>query len=128
MLHAWKDHHKYLLKRAYKTLGLLRRTFHKVSCVQAKKLLYMSLVCSHLLYCSPVWHPQFIKDIINIQRRATKFILNDFRSNYKFRLTNLNLLPLMMQLEINDTMFFIKNLKEPSSSFDIKTYICTILF
>ena len=113
---CWKEHHNYLLKRAYRTLGLCRRTFRNVNCVQAKKLLYMSLVRCHLLYCSPVWRPQFIKDIIsieNIQRRATKFILNDFRPNYKFRLTKLNLLPLMMELEI---MFFI-------SSFDIKTYV-----
>ena len=51
----------------------------------------------------------FIKDILSIetvQRRATKHILNDFSSNYKSRLTKLNLLPLMMQLEINDIIFF----------------------
>ena len=86
----------------------------------------MSLVRSQLLYCSPVWRPQFIKDIIsieNIQRRATKFILNDFTSDYKFRLIKLNLLPLMMQLEINDIVFFIKSLKEPSSAFDIRSFV-----
>ena len=66
------------------------------------------------MYCSPVWCPHFIKDILStetVQRRATKYILNDFSSDYKSRLTKLNLLPLMMQLEINDIIFLSRILK-----------------
>ena len=103
----------------------MRRTFCSVYCVQAKKFLYLSPVRSQFMYCSPVWRPHFIKDILSIetvQRRATKYILNDISSDYKSRLTNLNFLPLMMQLEINDIIFFIKNLK-PSSSFDIRSFV-----
>ena len=43
------------------------------------------MVHSHLIYCSPVWRPRFIKDIQlleRVQRRATKYILNDFTSDY----------------------------------------------
>ena len=123
---VWKEHYDHLLKRAYKTLNLLRRIFHNVRCVQAKKVLYFSLVHSQLLYCSPIWRPHFIRDIIaieNIQRRATKFILNDYSSDYKYRLITLNLLPLMMQFELQDLLFFLKNHKEPSTSFDIKNYV-----
>ena len=61
-----------------------------------------------------MWRPQLIKDITlleRIQRRATKYILNDYTSTYKFRLEQLNLLPLMYIYEINDLMFLIKSLK-----------------
>ena len=82
----------------FEGLYLLRRTFHSVHCGQANKVLDLSLVRSQLLYCSPVWRPHLIKDIVsieNVQCRATKFILNDFSSDYKHRLVSLNLLPLM---------------------------------
>ncbi len=66
------------------------------------------------MYCSPIWRTYLIKDITaleNIQRRATKFILNDFFSDYKTRLISLHILPLIMQLELNDLHFFLKWLK-----------------
>ena len=37
-----------------------------------------------------------------IQRRATKYILNDYQSDYKHRLLQLRFLPLSMQLEWYD--------------------------
>ena len=88
-------------------MGLVRRTFARNNSFQAKNLLYLSLIRSKLQYCSPLWHPQLIKNIQRfegIQRRATKFILDDYTSDYKQRLLQLNLLPLMMQLEINDIL------------------------
>ena len=84
--------------RALKILGLLHRTFSKDNSVQAKKLLYISTVRSQLQYCSPVWRPNLIRYIVQlgkIQRRATKYILMDFNSDYKSRLISLNLLPKM---------------------------------
>ena len=60
---TWKEHHNHIIMKAYKILGLLRRTFCNVYCVQAKKLLYLSLVRSQFMYCSPVWRPHFIKDM-----------------------------------------------------------------
>ena len=58
-----------------------------------------------------------------IQRRATKFILNDYNSSYFDRLKKLNLLPLMYIFELNEVLFTIKSLKYPSSSFNITDYI-----
>ena len=61
-----------------------------------------------------------MKDILTIekiQRRATKFILNDFSSDYKSRLISLGLLPLMFLYELFDILFFLKCLKFPESSF-----------
>ena len=56
-----------------------------------------------------------------MQRRATKFILNDYISSYKSRLQQLNLLPLIY--ELNDLMFLIKSLNTPTDNFDIKNFI-----
>ena len=106
-------------------LGLLRRVFTSVNCPQAKKVLYNSLVRSKLLYCSPIWRPCIISDIKaleNVQRRATRFILSRSDINYRLRLLHLHMLPLMMVLELNDILFFVKCLKEPSDHFDIKRF------
>ena len=84
------------------------------------------MVRSHLIYCSPVWRPRFIEDIQlleRVQRRATKYILNDFTSDYKDRLISLKLLPLMMFYELLDIMFFVKSLKTPNDCFDISNYL-----
>ena len=81
----WSEHYKVITAKAYQTLGLLRRTF-KTNNIQVKKQLFISLVRSQLLYCSQIWRPQLIKDILTlerIQRRATKYILNDYESSYK---------------------------------------------
>ena len=78
------------------------------------------------MYCSIVWRLNLIKDITlveQIQRRATKFILNDYNSSYFDRLKKLNLLPLMYIFELNEVLFAIKSLKYPSSSFNITDYI-----
>ena len=55
-----------------------------------------------------------------IQHRATKYILNDFSSNYKTRLVNLILLPLMYQLDLYDILFFVKSFQNPTASFNIR--------
>ena len=67
-----------------------------------------------------------IKDITlleRIQRRAIKYILNDYELSYKSRLERLHLLPLMYIYELNDLLFLIKSLKFPTSHFDISKYI-----
>ena len=121
----WSDHFQYISSQAYKTFCLLRRTFCNCNSIHAKKLLYLSLVHPKLNYCFCVWRPHLIKDIVSlekVQRRATKFILNDFSSDYKSRLLRLNLFPLMLLYEYYDIIFFFKCLKSPSS-FNINNYV-----
>ena len=68
----------------------------------------------------------FLKDvrsIENIQRRDTKYILNDYSSCYRSKLKELHILPLMMQFEINDILFFVTCLKNPTESFNILKYV-----
>jgi len=112
--------------QAYKTLDLIRRTFSNSVSSSVKNKLYISLIRSQLMYYSPVWCSHLMKDIIKLeqlQHRATKYILQDFSSDYKSHLTNLNLLPLMYVFEVSDIMFFINNIKNPTSSFNISSYM-----
>ena len=77
---SWSNHLIYVTNKSYKKLGLLRRSL-SIAQVATKKRLYVSLIRSQLLYCSQIWHPYLRKDIKlieNVQRRATKFILNDY--------------------------------------------------
>ena len=122
---SWSRHCDYIVSKAYRTLGMIRRAF-KTSSIPAKRKLYLSLVRSRLSYCSPVRRSQNARDIISlerVQRRATKYILNDYTSDYKSRLLSLHLLPLMYYVELCDLMFFIKNITHPSECFKIKDYI-----
>ena len=123
---SWTGHLSLIVKQAYKKLGLLRWSFSATTSTSAKKSLYLSLVQSQLVYCSQVWRPHLVKDIKlleDVQRRASKFILNDYTSDYKTRLLQLSLLPLSMIYELNDICFFVKSIKQPSSSFNILNYV-----
>ena len=95
---SWDSQYKLISGKAYKMLDFIRRSF-SVSCpISARRKLYISFVRSQLLYCSQIWRPSLIKHINilgRIQRRATKFIFNDFHSTYKSRLVTLKMLPLM---------------------------------
>jgi len=123
---SWVDHIEAIVAKAYKSFGLLRRTFKHTFSIQTKRTLYLTLVRSKLLYCSPLWWPYLIKEFLlfeRIQCRATKFILNDYTMDYKTRLPRLNLLSLMYVLELHDVLFLIKSLKSPTGSFNIYNYV-----
>ena len=90
------SHYKHITFKAYKYLGLLRCAFSSCHSVKAKKILYITLR-SHLTYCSQLWNPYLTKDTITlekIQRKATKFIIKDYDTDYQTRLPKLDLLPL----------------------------------
>ena len=78
------------------------------------------------MYASPVWRPnliKYIRAIERLQRRATKYILNDYSTDYNTRLIKLHILPLMMQFEINDILFFLRCIKNPTIAFHIQHYV-----
>lgn len=123
---SWDKHYKFIIARAYKVLGLIRRKFIPFHSPSTLTKLYTSLVRSQLLYCSQIWRPHLMRDILNfeqIQRRATKFILNDYTSSYKSRLTKLKLFPLMYLFELQDILFAIKAIKNPTNQFNITNHI-----
>lgn len=113
---SWSDHIDSIVKRAYMVLGILRRTFSSVDGVEEKRTLYLTLVRSQLMYSSLIWRPcrhhqAGASSETGVQRLATKFILNDYQTDYKQRLISLNMLPLMYELEVNDILFCVKSLK-----------------
>ena len=86
----------------------------------------MSNVRSHLIYGSQIWCPQLLKDIKRleqVQRRATRFILQGSNQNYRERLVTLGMLPLSMWLELQDVLFAVKSMKDPSDNFNIFDHI-----
>ena len=123
---TWESHYKLISGKAYKIVGLIRRSFSGNGPIETRKKLYISLVHSQILYCSQVWRPYLIKNINMLERkhrRATNWILNDYQSSYRSRLVNLHLLPLMYAYEMNNIMFFIKSYKQQSSHFNITEYV-----
>ena len=110
---SWSPHYTSLVSKGLIMLGLLRRTVGSSSSIKVRKFLYIILIRSQITYCSPVWQPHRIKGISlleSVQQKATKWILNDYVSDYKTRLCSLQMLPLMMVYEYHIT-FFLKSVK-----------------
>ena len=116
-----------ICRSAYMALNLLRRNVPEASTsIGIRKRLYLALVRSQLSYCSQLWRPRLMKDIVcleKVQRRASKYILGDRESDYRSRLITLNLLPLMYWLELQDLIFCVKSLQSPSDNFNIRNYL-----
>ena len=76
--------------------------------------LYVSHIRSILEYCSPIWSPANVKDILlleRVQRHATKYILNNYSDfSYAERCIKLSILPLCFRREIIDLLLFLKYL------------------
>ncbi len=127
---SWSNHISAMCSKAYRSLHLIRRSVSPSSSTSLRKQLYLSLVRSHLVYCSQLWRPHLAKDILSleqIQRRSTKYILQDYTSDYKSRLVPLNLLPLMYWLELQDITFFVKSLKVSFRQFQ-HSGLCLVRF
>ena len=59
-------HYKIITARAYKVLGLICQTFSSCHSTTTMTKLYVSLVCSQLFYCTQIWRPHLMKDILNL--------------------------------------------------------------
>ena len=75
---SWSPHISNILSKAYRSLGLIRRTVPYCSTISLKRSLYLTLVRCHLAYCPQIWRPHLVQDsraIEHLQRRATKYII-----------------------------------------------------
>ena len=87
----WDAHINYIVGKANRVLGLIRRTFGPKDLV-AIKTAFNALVRPILEYACPVWNPYLVKhihSIESIQRRATRLICGSDKP-YSERLTELN--------------------------------------
>ena len=79
---SWANHIKHICGKAYRMLGLIRRSVSTKVPAHIKKQLYLTLVRSQLMYCQVL-----SREII--QRRATTYVLGGHSSDYKTRLISL---------------------------------------
>ena len=90
--------------------------------------MYCTLVRPKLEYASNVWSPSTVKYrslIENVQRRATKFMLNCPKEmTYTERLITTNLLPLEFRREITDLTLMYKS-KTGLIPMDVNNYLCS---
>ena len=107
---TWKIHVDSITKKANRSLGYVKRTCGFKAPLQAKKLLYISMVRSKLEVGVPVWSSHRRESLVKIegvQRRATRFILRS-DIDYKDRLSACDLMPLSLRREMLDLTFLFK--------------------
>jgi hypothetical protein len=104
----WNLHIEESIKKANKRLGLLKRTLGHNCTLEAKLLAYKSMVRPLLEYCSNVWFcgsKKLMKNLESVQKRATKFITNNYIIGYKERLLLCNLLPISYRRDYLDLSY-----------------------
>ena len=114
---SWSSHCHYISSRAYKCPDLLRCTFGNSALPiwrNCHTLHWYKITITLLFPCLETLLGDF-KPLERIQRKATKFILKDYTSDYKHQLVTLNIYPLSIIYELNDILFFITLLKDSSS-------------
>ena len=72
----WSDHIRCISSRAYRFLGLICRSFSMGLDPISKRTLYISFVRSQLTYCSQIWRPHLLKDIISLERICIHSYIN----------------------------------------------------
>ena len=80
----WSEHIARITSKTSSVLGFLQRNFKKCP-TDIKVSCYKSLVLPVLEYGCTIWDPYTNKDIRNlekIQRRAARFILNDYKYSW----------------------------------------------
>jgi len=121
---SWDTHYKQIISNHIKYLVYWEEHFPCKTTLKLRPNYIISEISLFLLLYNletpPKKHIQWLE---HVQRRATKYILKDFSSDYKSRLIKLYLIPLMYILDINDVMFLIKSLENPHEGFSVKLII-----
>ena len=125
---TWSKHIEAIVAKANKTLGLIKRLLKDTSDLKVRKILYCTLVRPILEYASNLWSPYTAKHrklIENVQRRATKFILNYPKDlNYADRLIKIKMLPLEFRRDISDLCLVFKS-RNGAITTDVNNFINT---
>jgi hypothetical protein len=106
---TWEVHIRDMIRKANQRLGLVRRSLGYMCCMEAKLLAYKSLIRPLLEYCSVLWFQPYNKKLLKlletIQRKSTKYILNNYDMNYSTRLSSCMILPMSYRFEYLDILF-----------------------
>ena len=54
---SYNDHCEKLITKSKQQFGILRRTCHFVNDYRRRRVLYITLIKSHLEHCSQIWRP-----------------------------------------------------------------------
>ena len=125
---TWSKHIEAIVAKANKTLGLIKRLLKDTSDLKVRKILYCTLVRPILEYACNLWSPYTAKHrklIENVQRKATKFILNYPQDlNYADRLIKIKMLPLEFRRDISDLCLVFKS-RNGAITTDVNNFINT---
>jgi hypothetical protein len=105
---SWDNHITMSVNKAFKRLGYIKRVIGHDCNIESKLLCYKSLVRPIVEFNSCVWTcgtKKLLLKIESLQRRASKYILDDYVSNYYTRITKCNILPLAMRRDFLDCVF-----------------------
>ena len=112
------------VNKANSVMGVIRRTLEFLD-QKTFKLLYTSLVRSHLEYANQVWNPYLKKHIDmleNVQRKSTKLIPGLSNISYEERLKILNL-PSLAYRRIRDDMIEMYKILSGKYDPDVSNFI-----
>lgn len=124
---TFSSHIDYIVNKAYKMLGFLKRNTREFSDSYALKSLYMAFVRSTLEYCCVVWNPYYANHslrIERIQRSFTRYCF--FKLNWNIIMPSYNVRCLlfgMETLEVRRKYFSIMMIKDIVSSHIMCPYL-----
>jgi hypothetical protein len=105
---SWDRHIETCVKKANKRIGFVKRCIGFGCSHKVKLLCYISLIRPLLEYNTVTWacnNKKSMCKIESVQRRMTKYILDDYELDYKSRLIECNLLPLTLRRQYLDCIF-----------------------
>ena len=106
---SWKLNADQRCKKAWKAFYFLKRNISPLASKDTKLNAYVGYVIPVISYASSTWfaNKTETKSIENIQRKATKWILNSSIKSYNKRLIELRLLPLSYYFELHDLLMLV---------------------
>ena len=111
----WHEHIKYITKKGYTRIWILRRLKHNGASESELKDIYIKQIRSALEYACVVWHPGLTKvntsDVERVQKTALAVILGKNYLNYQNGLENLKLEKLSARREVLSKKFADKAFK-----------------
>ena len=123
---TWNHHINHVVNDASKILGFIRRNLARCD-AKVKTAAYKALVRPKLEYAATVWDPHqtyLVDKLEMVQRRAARFVCNDFRrtTSVSELLKSLEWSPLQQRRKDNRLTLFYKTLHH-EASVDIPEYV-----